>query len=184
MTTVEEILKTRKATTVEALKVYDELPPVNIEFMMGRWKGFEIETGHPMDGMLGISGWYGKSFESKEEVHPLVMFGGTQSLWALNPKLVPLEMKFPKIKAIGVIMKLLKPLLQTKKSKARLRMVEHRGKTTATMLYDDKAIYDHFARIDENTVLGCMDLKGNSQPYFWVMERDDKTDYSIQFNQD
>lgn len=182
MATLEEILKTRKASTADALKAYDELPPVSLEFMLGRWKGFEIDTNHDMDGMLDLSGWYGKIFTTIDNVHPLVMYADNKkSLWLLNPKNIPLGMKLPKSKALGKMMKLIKPFLQTKKSKARLRMVEHRGKLTATMLYDDKAIYDHFAKIDDNTVLGCMDLKGVAQPYFWVMERDNETFYENQF---
>lgn len=182
MATLEEILKRRKASTADALEIYDELPPVTIDFMIGRWKGYEIETGHQIDGLLVPSGWYGKVFANKEEVHPLVFFGkGKKELYALNPKHLPLDMKLPKTSFLGTLMTLVRPFLQTKKTKARLRMVEHRGKITATMLYDEKAIYDHFAKIDDNTVLGCMDLKGVAAPYFWVMERDDKSSYKMRF---
>jgi hypothetical protein len=182
MKTLEDILKKRSASTEELLKIYDSLPPVTTEFMMGRWKGFEITTGHSMDGLLVPSGWYGKIFLNKEEVHPLVFFGnGKKELYAVNPKNIPLNMTFPKSSILGTFMKLVRPFIQTKKSKARLRMVEHRGKITATMLYDDKAIYDHFAKIDDNTVLGCMDLKGLEEPYFWVMERDDLSSYQLCF---
>ncbi len=182
MVTIEEILKTRKASTADALRVYDVLLPATIDFMVGQWKGYEIATGHQMDGLLVPSGWYGKSFINAEEVHPLVFFGkGKKELYAVNPRNIPLDMKFPKSNFLGTLMKLARPFLQTKKSKARLRMVEHRGKMTATMIYDDKAIYDHFAIIDEHTVLGCMDMKGVEQPYFWVMERDDNTSYKVSF---
>ncbi len=182
MTNIEAILKTRKASTAEALQVYDALPPATTDFMIGRWKGYEIATGHQMDGLLVPSGWYGKIFIDTEEVHPLVFFGkNKKELYAVNPKHIPLNMKFPKTGFLGILMKLARPFLQTRKSKARLRMVEHRGKVTATMIYDDKAIYDHFAQIDENTVLGCMDLKGVDQPYFWVMERDDSSSYKMSF---
>lgn len=58
-------------------------------------------------------------------------------------------------------------------SKARIRMVEHRGVQSAAMLYDELAIIDIFRRIGEHRVLGVMDLK-NPDPYFFVLERDDK----------
>jgi hypothetical protein len=43
--------------------------------MTGRWRGFEIRTGHRLDGLLEPSGWYGKLFESVEAVHPLLFYG-------------------------------------------------------------------------------------------------------------
>lgn len=180
MANLQEILQSRKASTADMLKVYDELAPATLEYMKGRWKGYEIATGHQMDGLLVPSGWYGKAFISEEEVHPLVFFGNKE-LYAVNPKHIPLDIKFPKSDLLGFLIKLARPFLQTRKSKARLRMVEHRGQVRATMLYDDKAIYDHFAIIDDNTVLGCMDLKGVPQPYFWVMERDDNSAYKLSF---
>lgn len=35
-----------------------------------------------------------------------------------------------------------------------------RGQPTGTMAYDNKPIFDHFARIDDNRILGIIDLKG------------------------
>ncbi len=64
-------------------------------------------------------------------------------------------------------------LLKTDKSNARLRMIEFRGKSSATMIYDEKPINDVFRRIDQNTVLGWMDLKDQAQPYFFILIRDE-----------
>ncbi|MEL6733484.1 MAG: GXWXG domain-containing protein, partial [Bacteroidota bacterium] len=44
----------------EALVFFDSLPPVSLDFMWGEWEGAELPTGHPMDGLLGATGWYGK----------------------------------------------------------------------------------------------------------------------------
>ena len=184
MRTLEEILQTesKAATTAEMLRIYDSLPAVSSDFMMGRWKGTEIDTNHQMNGLLRDGGWYGKVFINTEEVHPLVFFSsGKKSLYAMNPRNIPMQMKFPKSKMIGTLISLSRPFFQTNKSKARLRMMEHRGKITATMIYDDKAIYDHFVKVDDNTVLGCMDLKGITDPLFWTMERDDLSHYKLLF---
>lgn len=183
MTTVNKILEERAASTEEALNYFDSLAPATIAQIIGRWKGFEIKTGHPLDGLLVPSGWYGKMFVSTEEVHPLLFFTDNKTeLYAVNPKHIPLEMNFPKSNSLGILMGMAKPVLQTQKSKARLRMIEYRGKLTATMVYDEKSIFDHFAMIDENTLLGCMDLKNVPQPYFFVLERDDATSYKLDFN--
>jgi len=62
--------------------------------------------------------------------------------------------------------------VHTKRSKARIRMIEHRGIVSAAMIYDQLGICDVFRKLDENTVLGVMDLKGEHQlGYFFVLER-------------
>ncbi len=47
------------------------------------------------------------------------------------------------------------------------------------MAYDEKPIFDMFVKIDEDRVLGVMDLKGKPKPYFFVLERDDTSSYEI-----
>ncbi|MDP1776604.1 MAG: DUF4334 domain-containing protein, partial [Moraxellaceae bacterium] len=54
---------------------------------------------------------------------------------------------------------------------AQLRMVEYRGVSTATMIYDKHPIMDHFRQIDANTVLGVMDKKGDSMPLYFYLQR-------------
>lgn len=173
------ILQEKKASIEDIFTIYENLEPATLAFMKGRWKGFEIETGNKLEGLLTLTGWYGKLFISPEEVHPLLFYTKRKTaLYAVNPNLIPLSMEFPKFKVLSTIMALAKPFLQTKKSMARMRMIEYRGKITGTMVYDKKAIMDHFAKIDDNTMLGMMDLKGDSSPYVFVLERDD-TDYTI-----
>ena len=46
---------------------------------------------------------------------------------------------------------------------ATLRMVEYRGVVTATMVYDRHPVFDHFRRVDDDTVLGVMDRKGEDR---------------------
>jgi hypothetical protein len=175
MIALNQMLQERKAGLKEALACFDELDPVSLDFMQGRWKGYEIKTGHPMDGLLEVSGWYGKNFNSPEEVHPLLLYAKNKTaLFSANPLLIPLQlvMKLPKSKVLGTLTALLRPFLQTKKGKARMRMVKYRGKLTGAMIYDHKAIIDFFVKIDDNTMLGVMDFKGYPRPYIFVLERD------------
>ena len=51
-------------------------------------------------------------------------------------------------------------------------MTTYRGKPTATMVYDNLPINDVFHKVDEDTVLGIMDLKGMKQPFFFVLRRE------------
>ena len=54
---------------------------------------------------------------------------------------------------------------------ASLRAVEHRGVVTATMVYDNHPVFDHFRRVDGATVLGLMDRKGEPAPLFFWLRR-------------
>ena len=177
---VERLLTERKASTEEALKAFDSLSPASLEFMHGQWKGFEIETGHPLEGLLTESGWYGKIFENNEEVHPLVFWGKEKTeLYALNPEYMPLEFSQSRTELLGTLISKSRIVLETKESKARLRNVGYRSNVYATMVYDEKPICDMFAKIDEDRALGVMDLKGNQHPYFFVLERDDNSGYEF-----
>jgi hypothetical protein len=163
------------ADAAAATAYFDSLPAVGCEEILGRWKGREVRTGHPMDGMLEASGWYGKQFDGVDEVHPLLFSAPSGKLFAVDPRKVPLGLA-PKVPA-GVVQRsqgalgVLKPALQTKKHRARLRAVEHRGVVTAAMVYDHLPIIDVFRRIDDDNLLGVMDLRG-STPYFFALARD------------
>lgn len=159
------------------LEYFDSLPPVRAEEMLGRWRGSGLETGHPMDGLLERYGWYGKRFETPENVHPLVFTRGDGGLISINPSLLPLGLllRFPRLGHLPVAAKvfaILRQLLTTTRPKARLRMTEYRGVVSATMCYDTKPIHDVFRRIDENTVIGAMDLRGSTRPFMFVLTRD------------
>ncbi len=156
-----------------AKKVFDELEPVGLEFMYGQWYGWECLTGHPMEGMLEASGWYGKWFESAEHVHPLLLWNsGKRSLYAVNPGLVFVFTRLHLPKGIIKLMSsFAKPFVQTRRSRARLRMMEFRGKVSATMCYDQLPIHDVFRKVDEQTVMGWMDNKADQQPYFFFLRK-------------
>jgi hypothetical protein len=66
----------------------------------------------------------------------------------------------------------LRPLLYTNEPKARLRTIEHRGVSTAAMVYDALPIIDVFRRIGPDVVLGAMDMRGLPAPFFFLLERD------------
>lgn len=166
----------RRGTAQAALEFFDSLPPVNLEFMIGRWHGFEITTGHPQDGILAAMQWYGKEFEDAETVHPLLVLNGRGIPFRIRPlpTLVYASVRYPWLKSPRwqPLSRLGMRLLKTQRSQARLRMVEYRGQLSATMIYDALPINDHFRRVNENSVMGMMDFKGLSQPYPFGLYRD------------
>ena len=51
-------------------------------------------------------------------------------------------------------------------------MTEYRGVVSATMCYDDLPIHDVFRLVDDDTVLGLMDLRGLEQPFVFFLRRE------------
>ena len=72
----------------------------------------------------------------------------------------------------GLFQRLALPLWITHHPQARLRVVEHRGVASAAMLYDHLPIVDVFRRLDAHTLLGVMDARGISQPFFFILRRE------------
>ena len=163
-----------KTNTDEALKLFDDLGTVDVDFMMGRWKGKGFHTNHPMDGLLETIGWYGKEFVSADCVHPL-LFSDGNNIFKVDSNPIAmnlgLSITIPKNDALKPFYSSMSKILKTEKSKARVRMMEYRGKISATMIYDYLPINDIFRKVDENIVLGLMDFKGMEKPFFFVLNR-------------
>ncbi len=159
----------------DALAIYDSLDPVGIDFMIGRWVGEGMPTGHPMDGLLEAYNWYGKEFVDADTVHPLLFTDAQGEIYKVNPGLMPMQLagrvpgnkSWPARKAF----QLMQPMISTTTSKATLRMTEYRGKRSATMIYDQLPIHDTFRKLDADTVIGVMDCKGMDQPFFFKLTR-------------
>lgn len=165
-----------KVSAEDVLAFYDTLAAAQLPEVLGSWKGAGLHTGHPMDGLLETFGWHGKRFESIDNADPLV-FKGRHVPFAVNPALVPMKLAkraLPQsaLSAAAFPGRALLRLCTTKKPRARLRMVEHRGVSSATMLYDALPIVDHFRRVDEDTLLGVMDYREIPDPFFFVLRRE------------
>ena len=155
---------------------FARLPAVTVEDMIGGWRGTELRTGHPLDGLLGLYGWRGKRFITADRVDPLLFDRGHRT-FALNPAALPvgLALALPHIvrtDAVAALFRLALPLIATRSPRARLRMVDHGGVTSAAMIYDDKPIIDHFRRVDGSRLLGLMDLRSTRAPYFFLLTRE------------
>lgn len=161
-------------TTEIAMALFDCLPAVPLDAMVGPWRGSGLPTGHPLDGMLEIFGWYGKRFDGLEDVHPLVFETPEGELFNINPSKIPLEMVMRhanlfKHPAASKVFNTVAGLFRTTKPQARMRMTEFRGVLTATMIYDALPIHDVFRRINHDTVLGVMDMRGVDKPFMFVL---------------
>ncbi|MFI8348136.1 DUF4334 domain-containing protein [Streptomyces sp. NPDC085596] len=177
---LKDLFEAVPGTTAEALDVFDASGTVEPDFMFGTWHGAELPTGHPMDGLLGGSGWWGKQFVDAETVHPLLFPSPDgKSLWAFDPAKaflgLGLTQKLPVLRNRSLVAPIssLRPVLRTRSPKARLRTTRHRGRDTATMIYDQVPVNDVFRRLFDDAVIGLMDMRGLRSPYFFVLRRDD-----------
>lgn len=133
-------------------RIFDALEAVDCEPLLGRWKGGDFDTGHPVTQQLAATGWYGKTFHSLSEVDPLICRGADGELYS-------------DLKTMG--------------GGASLWMVAFRGKVSATMVYDRRPVLDHFRRVDDNTLMGIMNGKGvlhEGRPYYFYLEWDGALD--------
>ncbi|UPW11875.1 DUF4334 domain-containing protein [Gordonia terrae] len=138
-----------KATGDELDELWSAFDPVRPEEILGNWKGSEFDTGHPAEGKLAKAGWYGKTFTSLTDVAPLVCRGSDGELFSN---------------------------VEMAKGEASLWLVEFRGESTATMVYDGQPIFDHFKKIDDSSLLGVMNGKGvvddSGRHYYFLLDRD------------
>lgn len=171
---IQTILQQKNTTTEEALRLFDGLDTVNLEFMIGKWKGLGFNTNHPLDGLLETIGWYGKEFVNPDCVHPL-LFADGESIFKVDPNPLITEMglsvSIPQNPSLKPLYQGMSKLLKTEKSKARIRMMQYRDRLSATMIYDYLPIHDVFRKLDNNTVFGLMDWKAMSQPFFFILKR-------------
>ncbi|WP_315095060.1 DUF4334 domain-containing protein [uncultured Cellulomonas sp.] len=161
--------------TETALERFDTLPAVTTEHLRGLWRGSPVPTGHRLDGVLERLGWFGKRFDDDERVQPLV-FRSRRGLTSINPALVPFAVVLraaPLLRtpvAAGAFA-VARPLVSTRRPRARLRDVRYRGVVSAAMVYDDLPVIDAFRAVDDDTVLGAMDCRGMAQPFLFQLHR-------------
>ncbi|WP_024805495.1 DUF4334 domain-containing protein [Nocardia sp. BMG51109] len=164
-------------TPRQAWELFDSLPAVRVdEITTGRWRGDELDTGHPWAGALIESGWQGKQFDDPEAVQPLLFAGPDGVVFPVDPRRVPLALT-GRVPAAGMrlarkLLPVLRPALRARAPRARLRNLEYRGTVSAAMIYDHLPIIDVFRLVDDETLLSVMDLRGMADPYFFILRRE------------
>lgn len=129
MKDLQTILKDKYGSPDELWAAYDQLESVSTEFMLGAWKGEEIASGHPWDGLLTTVGWYGKVFISEEAVHPLIFSNDNHTrFFAVDPQFMPLALPAGFLRLCAPLARYFTFLVKTQTPAATLQMIEHRGK--------------------------------------------------------
>jgi Domain of unknown function (DUF4334)/GXWXG protein len=164
-------------TAATALAFFDSLPAVGLDAVIGRWRGTGLPAGSPLDGLLEAYGWYGKEFVDPEAAYPLLFRDRAGRPTPVNPAVAPTSLlrarpELARLPAARAAFTAIRPLLHTRRPTARLRMLEHRGRLSAAMIYDALPVIDVFRRVDDDTLLGLMDLRGLPDPFLFVLRRD------------
>jgi hypothetical protein len=141
-TRFRELADAELVSVAAMYEFYDSLPPATIEFLLGDWDGGVFHVGHEGEAQMAAFRWAGKTFRGRDEVDPIIVRNDAG------------------IREVSPIM-----------GTASLRMVEHRGSSTVTMIYDKHPIFDHFHKVDDNCVMGVMDRKGDAFPLFFYLTR-------------
>ncbi|WP_280357205.1 DUF4334 domain-containing protein [Nocardia otitidiscaviarum] len=146
----QELAARQSGVPVAALDaLWAGLPTVRVEDILGEWRGAAFRTGHPLCRALDANRWYGKRFHSPERAEPLICRAADGSLFSH---------------------------LELGGGEATLWQVEFRGEVTATMVYDSRPVFDHFKRLDDNTLMGVMNgrpdlVLANGEHFYFRLER-------------
>jgi hypothetical protein len=131
-------------------EIWAALDVVHASDILGAWRGDDFATGHPLHEALVASRWHGKRFDSQSDVKPLICRADDGSLFSN---------------------------VELGKGEATLWNIEFRGEVTATMVYDGQPVFDHFKKVDENTLMGIMNpkpelAKAMGGLYYFLLERE------------
>jgi hypothetical protein len=139
----QELAKSTTTISVDTMyELFDALPAVDTKFMLGDWEGGAFRTGHRGEKQLEAIRWVGKTFHDETNVDPIISRNGDGAR-EVNPIL----------------------------GKATLRTENHRGVSTAVMVYDNHPVKDYFRRVNDNIVVGVMDRQGDPSSLFFYLRR-------------
>ena len=165
------------AAPADVLAFADRLPGIGVAEMTGRWRGAELPTGSPLDGLLTAYRWWGKEVVDADTVHPLLFPDRAGRPRPVEPAIAPLTLlrrapALARSRPARLAFTSVRPLLTTRRPTARLRPVVHRGVPTAALVYDRLPVVDVFRQVTPDLLLGLMDLRGLPDPFAFLLERD------------
>lgn len=141
METFEEFIKQNDKILSNKLDdFFASLEPLKTEEMIGKWLGGYFPTGSKMEWLL-------KNF---------ILFK-----WSGKSFLTPNNVKALIISFLGI-------KCNIPGGTAILRELKFRDKVSTSMIYNYLPIMDNFRKVDNNTVMGIMEIKGKVSVYFYL----------------
>ncbi|OCL10636.1 hypothetical protein AOQ84DRAFT_374735 [Glonium stellatum] len=127
--------------------IWAKLPAVSEpSFMIGEWTGSDFENDHPDHTQLKAMKWADKTFESVDDVDPIMVYDEEGKRVFSEPW-----------------------------GHARWREVKLWGLLSTCMVYDKHPIIDQFRYVHDDLVAGAMDIKPFSgRVYYFYLHRNEK----------
>ena len=147
----DELRDAASPTATQLDELWADLEVATVEDMLGHWAGGDFAMGHPASSLLEKIKWHGKWFDGPLDVSPIVVSTEDGEIEA-------------NAAAAGG-------------GAASVWSIEFRGESTATMVYDAMGVFDHFKKVDDDTVVGIMNGKleavfGTKELYYFWLERE------------
>ncbi|MDO3646318.1 DUF4334 domain-containing protein [Nocardia mangyaensis] len=136
-------------STTELDDLWTRLRPARAEEILGSWRGDAFQTGHSLCRVLPASRWHGKDFLALDDAKPLICRAEDGTLFSN---------------------------VELGQGEATLWNIEFRGEVTATMVYDGRAVFDHFKWLDSTTLMGIMNgraelVLSRGEHFYFLLER-------------
>src|SRR3954470_4249980 len=125
-----------------ALALFDELPAVELDEMLGDWDGHCIPTGHPAEEHLAQLAWAGKRVHGRDEVDPLVCWDARGG------------------RVVSAFV-----------GSATLRGVGYRGGLAGGIGFGARPYLEHCRRVSDDVLLGVAERKGEPAPLVFCLRR-------------
>ncbi|MFC1608625.1 DUF4334 domain-containing protein [Patescibacteria group bacterium] len=142
MKTFEELIQNHQKTTKKDLnKFFESLEPVNQHELTGFWQGSYFPTGSKMEVFLKnfvILRWVGKIFLPENKVKALIF------------SFLGAQFNIP---CFG---------------KSTLKKTLYRNKQSASINYQNLPIIDYLRKIDDEYVMGIMEMNEKVEVYFYL----------------
>ncbi|KAJ5802834.1 uncharacterized protein N7503_005284 [Penicillium pulvis] len=122
-------------------QIFQELKPIKPDNLMGEWDGYILSTGHPFESELEELNWFGNTFDSKDDVAPLMV--------AKHGDRVRFE----------------------DWGGASLCEMKYQGIVSAALIYDERPTMVYYRAVRSNMVAGIMESKRFGQAgkvYFYL----------------
>lgn len=170
---IEALTEVGFKTKEEAFTFFDRLQPVSPAFMVGQWKGLEVNSNHFTDGNLTKMGWYGKLILSNMKAYPLLFYDKHKtSVFPIHTDYLFFYVPNIVIRIIRKLSVLLKTKVSTTIPQSKIEELYFREKKSAALVYDNEKAIDYYRKLDENHVCGMMVSTYLKDPIVYLMVRD------------
>lgn len=132
-------------------QIFQGLKPTKPDNLMGEWDGFILSTGHPFESELEKLNWFGNTFDSKDDVAPLIV--------AKNGDRVRFEDWGGASVSLSLDMAHLEKPERLTPETLQLYEIADQGIVSAALIYDERPMMVYYRAVRSNMVAGIMESK-------------------------